>query len=352
VTFPTTDSAPVVSVLGSLPAELVREVVDLVDAATEADAVRPLSEHVALHLRHGGEGSDRHILLFAPVSPAGSDTAAGSDTDCGSPTGRDAGPSVVGYAHLDPTDVVAGAAVELVVHPAHRGHGYGRLLLAAADAQAPDGRLRLWAHGDHPAARALAASLGFHEGRRLEQWRRSLFSPLPRVELPDGVRLRAFRPGLDDDAWLELNARAFAGHPEQGSWTADDLHTRMGEAWFDPDGFLLAEEDDRLVAFHWTKVHGGSRPAEGRHAHDPIGEVYVVGVDPAHQGRGLGRAVTIAGLIRLRSQGLPQAMLYVESDNLAARATYRRLGFTHWDTDVMFYRESRGDRPATVQLPG
>jgi mycothiol synthase len=324
VTSSTTGSAPGVSVLGTLPADLVTDVLDLVDAATEADGVRPLSEHVMLHLRHGGEGPDRHLLLTAPS------------------TAPDTGRTVAGYAHLDPTDVVAGAAVELVVHPAHRGHGYGRVLLTAAAEQAPDRRLRLWAHGDHPAARALAAALVFREGRRLEQWRRSLFSPLPRVELPAGVRLRAFRPGLDDDAWLELNARAFAGHPEQGSWTADDLHTRMGEAWFDPDGFVLAEAGDRLVAFHWTKVHGdsGSTGADGRHAHDPIGEVYVVGVDPAQQGRGLGRAVTIAGLVRLRALGLPQAMLYVESDNHAARATYRRLGFTHWDTDVMFYRES------------
>ncbi|HEX2804829.1 MAG TPA: mycothiol synthase [Kineosporiaceae bacterium] len=344
MTSSTTDSAPVVSVLGALPADLVTEVVDLVDAATEADGVRPLSEHVSLHLKHGGEGPDRHILLFAPDADTDADTDAEADNGGGHRAGT---PRVAGYAHLDPTDIVAGSAVELVAHPAYRGHGYGRLLLSAAAEQAPDRRLRLWAHGDYPAARALAASLGFREGRRLEQWRRSLFSPLPRVELPDGVRLRAFRPGQDDDAWLELNARTFAGHPEQGSWTADDLHVRMGEAWFDPDGFLLAEENGRLVAFHWTKVHGGSGPtgADGRHAHDPIGEVYVVGVAPDHQGRGLGRAVTIAGLIRLRSQGLPQAMLYVESDNHAARATYRRLGFTHWDTDVMFYRESTGEPP-------
>ena len=341
-----------VTVLASLPSDLVAEVVALVDAATEADGVRPLSEHVSLHLRHGGEGPDRHLLLCVP-GPGG---AAGPDR------------VVVGYAHLDPTDLVAGAAVELVVHPEHRGHGHGRTLTAAAAAHAPDGRLRLWAHGDHPAARSLAASMGFREGRRLEQWRRSLFSPLPKVDLPDGVRIRPFRPGEDDEAWLALNARAFADHPEQGAWTADDLKVRMREAWFDPDGFLLAEQDGRLVAFHWTKVHGGSLPGHQHtgaggpaagaspgngagHAHDPIGEVYVVGVDPAEQGRGLGRSMTVAGLLRMRSLGLPQAMLYVESDNVAARATYRRLGFTHWDTDVMFYRESHPDASHTPKGP-
>lgn len=318
-TGPATDSAaagPRLEVLAVLPEPLVGAVGHLVDAATETDGVRPLSEHVSLHLRLGGEGPDRHLLL------------------------RDPDGEVVGYAHLDPTDVVAGAAAELVVHPARRGHRLGRRLVEAAAAIAPDDRLRLWAHGDHPAARALAAGLGFHEGRRLEQWRRSLFSPLPRIELPVGLTLRAFRPGEDDEAWLALNARAFADHPEQGNWTLRDLHARMGEDWFDPAGFLLAERDGRLIGFHWTKVHGGQRHGSGptEHAHDPIGEVYVVGVDPEAQGQRLGRLLTVAGLAWLRAQGLPQAMLYVESDNEAARATYRSLGFTHWDTDVMFYR--------------
>jgi mycothiol synthase len=308
-----------VEVFSSLPEPLIEAVGRVVDAATETDGVRPLSEHVTLHLRVGGEGPDRHLLLFEPDG------------------------ELAGYAHLDPTDVVAGSATELVVHPERRGRGYGRLLVTAAAEAAPDDRLRLWAHGDHPAARALASALGFHEGRRLEQWRRSLFSPLPRVDLPPGVTLRAFRPGADDAAWLAINARAFAHHPEQGSWTAEDLHARTAEAWFDPDGFLIAESGDRMVGFHWTKVHGGRRhggdaAGHGSHAHDPIGEVYVVGVDPVAQGQGLGRSLTVAGLVWLRSRGLAQAMLYVESDNEPARATYRGLGFTHWDTDVMFYR--------------
>jgi mycothiol synthase len=327
VTDPSSDSpdVPRLEIRSTLPEELVTAVIRLVDAATEADGVRPLSEHVMLHLRVGGEGADRHLLLLDGLYAT---------------TGQ-----VAGYAHLDPTDVVAGSAAELVVHPERRHRGYGRRLVTAAAEAAPDDRLRLWAHGDHPAARALASGLGFHEGRRLEQWRRSLFSPLTRVELPAGVTLRSFRPGEDDDAWLALNARAFAEHPEQGSWTARDLNARTGEAWFDPQGFLIAEADGHMIGFHWTKVHGahqhGGDDGHGHahdHAHDPIGEVYVVGVAPEAQGKGLGRTLTVAGLVWLRGRGLAQAMLYVESDNAPARATYRSLGFTHWDTDVMFYR--------------
>jgi mycothiol synthase len=342
-------AAPRLVLTGRLAGADVARVFEVLDAATRADGVSPLSEHVILHVRYGGEGPDRNLLLVVPENGA-------PDADVGGPVDppvHDAasdvpvvgpGERLAGYAHLDPTDAVAGAALELVVHPEHRGQGYGRLLVDSAAATSPDGRLRLWAHGDSSPARALADSLGFREVRRLEQLRRSLYSPLPPVVVPDGVTVRAFRPGADDEEWLALNARAFADHPEQGSWTAADLAARMREDWFDPEGFLVATDDtdDRMLAFHWTKIHGGTAHTHdgSSHAHDPIGEVYVVGVDPAAQGRGLGRVMTLAGLHWLRGRGLPQAMLYVEADNAPALAVYRGLGFTHWDTDVMFSRRS------------
>jgi mycothiol synthase len=322
--MPGMEGGPQVAVHGRLPPDVVGEVEALLRAATDADGVQPLSEHVWLHLRHGGEGPDLNLLLRLPDG------------------------TLAGYAHLDPTDPVAGPSAEVVVHPEQRGHGYGRRLVQAAVDAAPGHRLRLWAHGDQPAARALARSMGLTEVRRLEQWRRSLRLALPDAPLPPGVRLRAFRPGADDEAWLALNAAAFAHHPEQGSWTLADLHARMAEDWFNPEGFLLAEEDGELVGFHWTKLHGGDRQADPRqvhgsgtdhdHGHEPIGEVYVVGVRPDQQGRGLGRALTVAGLRYLRDAGLGTAMLYVESDNEPARAVYRGLGFTRWDSDVMFLR--------------
>ena len=342
-------------VTGTLPAADVAHVFALVDAATVADGVRPLSEHVTLHIRYGGEGPDRNLLLVVPQDGPG--PPAAPDAGPGAAGAVRPGERLAGYAHLDPTDVVAGAAVEIVVHPLMRGQGHGRVLVEAAAAATPDGRLRLWAHGDTSPARSLAASLGFKEVRRLEQLRRSLWSPLPQAQLPAGVTVRAFRPGADDAEWLALNARAFADHPEQGGWSSADLAARMREDWFDPEGFLVAVDDatGAMVAFHWTKIHGGDghthgpggagEPAGGHahghphgHAHDPIGEVYVVGVDPAAQGRGLGRAMTLAGLHWLRGRGLPQAMLYVDADNAPALAVYTALGFTHWDTDVMFSR--------------
>ena len=310
---------PQVEVVGALGQDEIRAVAVLVEAATEVDGVRPLSEHVMLHLRHGGDIPGRNVLVYRNGQLAA-------------------------YAHLDPTDQVAGPSAEVVVHPDHRGAGLGRLVVQTTLDETPHGRLRLWAHGERPAAAALAASMGFRQSRSLWQMRRSLFAPLPAPVFRDDVSVRTFRPGQDEDEWVRLNAHAFRDHPEQGTWTVGDLQLRMAEPWFDPDGFFLAERDQRLVGFHWTKVHGAHHSAGGEghpgdgHDHAEIGEVYVVGVDPAEQKTGLGKALTIVGLRHLRQLGLPDAMLYVDGDNEPAIRLYSGLGFTRWETDVMFSR--------------
>ncbi len=297
----------------------IAEVQALVAAVTEVDGTAPLSEHVLLHLRHGGDTNAVHVLV------------------------RDPDGVLVALAHLDVTDPVAGGAGELAVHPAHRRSGVGgRVVQALLDRMAvadcpAGGRLRLWAHGEHPGAAVLAARFGFARARTLWQMRRSLLAPLPAPELPAGVRLRSFDVGTDELEFLRVNNAAFDWHPEQGGWDLDQVKLREAEPWFDPSGFLLAVDDaDHLLGFHWTKVHGGA--GAGIHQHETIGEVYVLGVDPAARGMRLGAALTLAGLRHLRDRGLRQVMLYVEADNDAAIRVYQDLGFTRWDTDVSYVR--------------
>jgi len=311
-----------IAVTDRLTDEAASAVLDLVAAAVAQDGRRPLSEQTELRLRPSARpGAARHLLARLPGSP-----------DAGGPDGV-----VVGYAGLEPGP--QGASAELVVHPAHRRQGVagelaGVLETAALRIAAPGaaGRLRVWAHGDHPGARALAARLGYGVDRELWLMRRSP-AELPPVPDAPGVRLRSFRPGPDDETWVALNAAAFASHPEQGRMTLADLHARMAEPWFDPAGLIVAEDTatGEVLGFHWTKVHTDG-PA-------PVGEVYVVGVSPAAQGRGLGRVLTLAGLHHLAHKGLGEVVLYVEADNAPALAVYRRLGFEVADSDVMFGRD-------------
>ena len=343
------DEGPLITVTGPLAeAEAVR-VLRLAGAAAERDAVGPLSEPVLLYLRYGGGPQSRNLLLTPAHEPARPEPAgpvlagplpAGPVLAGPVPAGPvPAGPVLAGYGHLDPADQAdpaEGPAAELVIHPDYRGRGFGLALARALLAEAAPHPLRVWAHGDLPAARALAARAGFARIRSLWTMHRPLADLPPVPAFPPGVTLRTFSAGADEAAWLNLNRRAFAHHPEQGAWTAEDLSLREREPWFDPDGFFLAERDGKLAGFHWTKIHGTADSENPAAGHQPIGEVYVVGVDPAGQGGGLGRALTLAGLHYLRSRGLPEVMLYVDEDNTPAIRLYESLGFAHQGTDVMF----------------
>jgi len=296
-------------------------VLSLASAAAGADGVGPLSEQVRLHLRYGGDPAARNLLLRL-------------------------GQDLAGYAHLGPEDPAEGRSGELVIHPAHRRRGLGLALALATLTQESALPVRLWAHGDLPAAARLATAAGFRRTRVLWQMWRSLRDSVAEPRLPPAVSLRTFLPGQDEDDWLALNARAFASHPEQGRWTRADLAHREAAAWFDPDGFFLAERGGHLSGFHWTKIHetatGRDAAGDSSGGTEPVGEVYVVGVDPAEQGTGLGRALTLAGLRYLQDRGMPAVMLYVDGENAAAIRLYGSLGFAHSATDVMYTHDPAG----------
>jgi mycothiol synthase len=211
-------------------------------------------------------------------------------------------------------------SVDLAVAPDARGRGLGRELADAA--LAGEDPITAWSHNDHPAAAVLAEQHGLRRARELWVMRRPAGVPLPELVVPRDVTVRGYRDE-DRDEVLRVNAAAFAHHPEQGSMDADDLAARMAEEWFDPAGLLVADDGDRLLAFHWTKQHDAE-----------LGEVYVVAVDPQAQGRGLGRVVTLAGLHHLQGLGVAEVLLYVESDNAPAVRVYSGLGFTHADADT------------------
>jgi mycothiol synthase len=208
-------------------------------------------------------------------------------------------------------------------------------LQAAVDAVAAKGGapLRVWVHGDGPdalqvLAGPVAEDLGFRLERTLHQLRRPL--PVDELMVPT-VPTRPFVPGQDDDAWLAVNNRAFATHPEQGAWTREELAERLTEPWFDPTGFLLHEQGGHLVGFCWTKVHD--------HLDPPLGEIYVIAVDPAAHQQGLGKRLVVTGLDHLAERGLRDAMLYVDASNGPAMRLYDRLAFTLHHEDHAYVLE-------------
>ena len=233
----------------------------LTASAEQTDGVAPLPEQVLLHLKHPGETDAWHFVARRLA-------------------GTKQGSELIGYGFLDKSNPDEGPVAEIVVAPAARRQGVGGALLDALRMKIRRGEkpARVWAHGALPAAAALAAKRDLKSVRELWVMARPL-EDVPPPAVPDGIRLAAFRPGVDDEAWVAVNARAFAHHPEQGSMTVEDLRERMSEPWFDPEGFFLAWRGPKLAGFHWTKVHEHSAYGSG-----PVGEVYVLGLDPDEQG--------------------------------------------------------------------
>jgi mycothiol synthase len=286
-------------------------VLALIKAAHDFDGTPAIAEHVLLHLRHGGDKSDSHIVI-------------------------EENQQVIAYAHLDTTDLVAGPSVEAVVHPQHRGKGLGVLILKEAIKMCGD-RTRIWSHGDLPPAKAIAASL------KLERlWSNLLMSkPIGEIQpVTSKYPIRTFIPGLDNQAFLALNNKVFADYPDQGGWSEDDLKMRLNESWFDDKGFFVAEDESELIGFCWTKIHGAHthshNGSDEDHGHEALGEIYVLAVNPDYKGQGIGRDLTITGLNYLKYQGLNNVMLYVGVENKPAFNLYKSLGFNEFGSDVMY----------------
>ena len=297
--------------LKQLTPDLQEQVLSLIITAQNFDNTPAIAEHVLLHLRHGGDKADSHLVIQKDKQ-------------------------VIGYAHLDKTDHVAGPSVELVIHPEHRGSGIGSDLLKSA-IEACGNKIRLWSHGDLPQARSLAESNNFIKVRTVIQMSKELTEVSP---VNCDYQIRSFLPDLDNNAWLTLNNLAFTNHSEQGNWSEADLLIRLNEDWFDEKGFFVSQDKDQLIGFCWTKIHGGHSHShstgEDHHDHQPIGEIYVTAVINKYAGKGIGKALTITGLNYLKYQGLNSAILYVDSDNQAAFNLYQSLGFVESGRDVMY----------------
>jgi mycothiol synthase len=220
------------------------------------------------------------------------------------------GDRLVGYAQLD------GSSLEIAARP----EAIDTLLDTFAGRS-----VLVWSHGARSRLAPALDRRGFTRERELHQLRRRLEAPIDKPPMPGGIELQAFVVGQDEDAWLRVNAAAFAHHPEQGSWVRADLEAREQEGWFDPSGFLLAWRDAELVGYHWTKVHP-----------DGAGEVYVIAVDPAAQGLGLGAVLLQHGLAYLLERGCSEVLLYVDGSNTGAMRLYERNGFQRHDLDVQW----------------
>jgi len=289
---------------------------------------------------HPGLSEERLRVLDRAAGSPGSEPVVGV-------TARYAGrPALVGWAQIDGPGGGRTPTMESLVLPEAGEAGTDAVVdrALAAFASTGDGPLRWWVGYATDADDVRAARRGFTPERDLLQLR----CPLPLPARAGGgttptVTTRAFRVGHDEHAWLVQNNRAFTDHPEQGHWDLETLLAREAEPWFDAEGFRILEVDGRIAGSCWTKSHRSTDP--------PLGEIYVIGVDPDFHGRGWGRALTEDGFSWLAGRGLDHGMLYVDAANAAAVALYASMGMTTHHVDRAYVASSVA-RPDGRSVPG
>jgi len=295
-----------ISTVDSLSQAQQDQISNIVKEAFRVDFVNPLNEHAQLHLKHGGDKPITHILATVEEK-------------------------IIGYGHLDQTDLLEGPAAEIVVIPTFRKQGVARLILKKIEEIAKPEPVRLWAHGNIAAAKNFAKNLNYHPIREIVQLKFSLLNVISDFKFPQEFQPTTYQNENDKETILEINSQAFTELPDQSSWTEHDLQLRINEHWFDPAGLLILKNNNQPAAFCWTKIH-----THHHDEHQPLGEIYVLAVLPKFQNQGLGKQLTLWALHQLRKKGLSEAMLYVDAKNTKAMKIYQEIGFVPSGSDTLY----------------
>jgi len=224
---------------------------------------------------------------------------------------------------------IAFARLQGAVHPQHRRRGLGSYLLhwteGAARAlfsfhrESRPRSLRISFGGDRPDAERLYQRRDFVFHDRSLQLRRDLSAPVAAHSAP---------PGITTSPWSPHSAHLFYTVYVATHAHSTEASTRTEEEWcadiaadaaLRPDLTLVALDGTHPCAFILSEVV----PREG---HD-IGWVWLLRVDPAYRRRGLATSLLSHALTAFAAEGLPEAGLWVDEENTAARATYDRLEF-------------------------
>ena len=191
--------------------------------------------------------------------------------------------------------------------------------------------LQVRASVDDEKARALFTSFDFEPRRDLWTMERSNLADIKPPALPDDIELRAYAPGKHDEAWRLSFNEAFSDH--WGGWmqmSPTFWQRYVKRPTFRPDLSLVAWAGDEIAGFCHCRL------AEDRKQ----GGVRYVGVRPKWRRRGLGEALTRAGMIRLREVGVERASLGVDATNTTgAQLLYEKNGFVVTRRIVMYRRE-------------
>jgi ribosomal protein S18 acetylase RimI-like enzyme len=139
-----------------------------------------------------------------------------------------------------------------------------------------------------------------------------------------GFRIRVVEPA-DFDALARITVEAYEGNRDDlGDDYRDELRDIAGRAAACP--VLVAVAPGGGVLGGVAYVPGPDNPMSELERDGEAG-IRMLAVDPAAQGLGVGRALTVACLERAREEGASGMALYTRPANVPAQRLYESLGF-------------------------
>jgi mycothiol synthase len=224
---------------------------------------------------------------------------------------------VVAYTRARRERDLANLEDESCVHPAARGLGVGSNLLDLAEGWARDrGLARIQMHVVSDDGRRLAEDRGHELVRYFWRMEIDLADEVPKPEQPQGIVLRAYRPGNDDQALHAAHQDAFAEHweftPEP---LAEWLKWRVERSDYHPALWRLATDGEEIAG---AALCFGERN---------LGWILDLFVRQPWRQIGLGDALLRSGFRALRLRGHTRVGLEVDSENeTGATRLYERAG--------------------------
>ncbi len=226
-----------------------------------------------------------------------------------------------GYALVVPEPSIGRAVVEWGVVPSKDRVALGEALLVRSLSHAKGlgaKAAHLSAQGHDREAAYLYKKLGFALVKT--QWQMRL--DVKRWKAPakgkEGISLRQLNPG-EEALVTDIQNRAFGGSWGFAPNVPEELRYRLRMRGSKVQDALILEEKGAPAAYCWTRVNKGKDGA--------VGIIWMIGVDPAYRGQGLGRAMLDASIADLKRRGATAVELTVYADNTPAVELYKAVGF-------------------------
>lgn len=243
--------------------------------------------------------------------------------------------NIIGYSNAIPELDIGRIILSCLVHPAHRRKGLGTMLVNSAMNYAISKRAKVVHTNiliDNEVGKKFLNKLGFKFVRSFPILRLNL-SEIRLKNKTQNCQIRCLKRG-EEEKLTKLQNRSFANtwgyHPN----TIEEISNRINFSDYLTNDIIVGYDGNELIGYCWMQIYHNEIGLDLKEK--PQARIYMLGVDPQHRRKGIGKILLFEGLRRLKNKDIQIVELNVDSKNEAACRLYRSQGFKVWKTSIWF----------------